>query len=77
MSEEQGDQFIFKSNMTFLDENPGSGALLFRADAEAKNGYIASVDAFKDTIKLVKLQNGISTVLAKQTKKLIRANHIK
>ncbi|MGG0449668.1 GH32 C-terminal domain-containing protein [Priestia megaterium] len=70
MSEEQGDQFIYKSNMTFLDENHGSGALLFRADAEAKNGYIASVDASKDTIKLVKLQNGISTVLAETNKKI-------
>lgn len=40
--------------MIFLDENFGLGVLFFWVDVEVKNGYIVSVDVFKDIIKLVK-----------------------
>ncbi|MEK1830396.1 family 16 glycoside hydrolase [Priestia megaterium] len=66
MSEEQGQQFSYESDMTVSGDKGGSGALVFRADANAKNGYVASIDASTDKIILSKLKNGVSTVIAEK-----------
>ncbi|RAS78382.1 levanase [Priestia endophytica] len=70
MSEEQGQQFSYESDMTVSGDKGGSGALVFRADAHAKNGYVASIDASTDKIKLSKLKNGVSTVIAEKNTKI-------
>ncbi|MGG0382980.1 GH32 C-terminal domain-containing protein [Priestia filamentosa] len=70
MSEEQGQQFSYESDMTVSGDKGGSGALVFRADANAKNGYVASMDASTDKIKLAKLKNGVPTVIAEKNTKI-------
>lgn len=70
MSEEQSQQFSYEADITVSGDKGGSGALVFRADANAKNGYIASIDASTDKIKLSKLKNGDSTVIAEKNTKI-------
>ncbi|MDN4865696.1 GH32 C-terminal domain-containing protein [Priestia megaterium] len=70
MSKEQGQQFSYESDMTVSGDKGGSGALVFRADANAKNGYVASIDASTDKIKLSKLENGVSTVIDEKNTKI-------
>nr|WP_239587607.1 GH32 C-terminal domain-containing protein [Bacillus pakistanensis] len=68
MSKKSVEQFIYEADIKV--EGTGGevgGALVFRADADAKNGYIASVDALNDSIKLMKMENGNNSVITEKS----------
>lgn len=67
ISGQTGDDFIYNANIKLSAGGNETGSLVFRADANAKNGYLASIDGLNDTLKVMKLENGKSTVLAQST----------
>ncbi|MDO3661461.1 GH32 C-terminal domain-containing protein [Bacillus sp. C28GYM-DRY-1] len=65
MSSASGSDFTYESDITIKDGNGrGAGALLFRSDKDAKNGYLANVDAKHDLVKFFKFENGVASVIA-------------
>ncbi|MGG1247667.1 GH32 C-terminal domain-containing protein [Bacillus spizizenii] len=65
MSLASGSDFTYESDITIKDGNGrGAGALLFRSDKDAKNGYLANVDAKHDLVKFFKFENGVASVIA-------------
>ncbi len=66
MSKNSADTFSYESNIKiFADSGDGGAAsLVFRADPEAKNGYAVSIDDASNKLILVKLVDGVSTVIA-------------
>ncbi len=72
MSSQEGSNFHYEADITVLEEtaSKGAGALVFRADAEAKNGYFANIDALNDTVKVMKMENGQISVIAEKEKDL-------
>ncbi|WP_370297857.1 GH32 C-terminal domain-containing protein [Ammoniphilus sp. YIM 78166] len=77
MSGDQGDQFSYEAEITISGEEgeKGSGSLVFRADENGENGYVASIDASTDTIKLAKHENGMATLIEEKNTE-IETNHM-
>ncbi|MNO29826.1 Levanase precursor [compost metagenome] len=67
MSGQTGENFRYQANMKLSDGGDETGSLVFRADAGARNGYMASLDVPNDKIKLLKLEDGKQSVLAEAT----------
>lgn len=64
-SSASGTDFTYESDITIKDGNGrGAGALVFRADQDVKNGYLANVDAKHDVVKFFKFENGSAAVIA-------------
>lgn len=64
-SSASGTDFTYESDILIKDGNGrGAGALVFRADQDVKNGYLANVDAKHDVVKFFKFENGAATVIA-------------
>ncbi|MEA5632424.1 levanase, partial [Bacillus velezensis] len=52
LSSASGSDFTYESDITIKDGNGrGAGALMFRSDKDAKNGYLANVDAKHDLVR--------------------------
>ena len=68
MSSQYGANFHYEADLLVSGESggKGAGALVFRADEQAKNGYFANVDVLNDTVKLMKINNGQISVLAQK-----------
>ncbi|MFK3893913.1 levanase [Bacillus subtilis] len=65
LSSASGSDFTYESDITIKDGNGrGAGALMFRSDKDAKNGYLANVDAKHDLVKFFKFENGVASVIA-------------
>ncbi len=65
ISSKTGTNFTYESDITVKDGNgKGAGALVFRSSDDAKNSYLANVDAKNDVVKFFKFVNGTATVLA-------------
>lgn len=65
MSSASGSDFTYESDITIKDGNGrGAGALMFRSDKDAQNGYLANVDAKHDLVKFFKFENGVASVIA-------------
>lgn len=65
LSSASGSDFTYESDITIKDGNGrGAGALMFRSDKDAKNGYLANVDAKHDLVKFFKFENGAASVIA-------------
>ncbi|MGG1417681.1 levanase [Bacillus subtilis] len=65
LSSASGSDFTYESDITIKDGNKrGAGALMFRSDKYAKNGYLANVDAKHDLVKFFKFENGVASVIA-------------
>ncbi|KAA6452135.1 glycoside hydrolase family 32 protein [Bacillus swezeyi] len=65
LSSSSGSDFTYESDITVKDgHGRGAGALVFRADQEVKNGYLANVDAKNDVVKFFKFENGMAAVIA-------------
>ncbi|MFO3787537.1 glycoside hydrolase family 32 protein [Bacillus mojavensis] len=65
MSSASGADSTYESDITIKDGNgKGAGALVFRSDKDAQNGYLANVDAKHDLVKFFKFEDGIATVIA-------------
>ncbi|WP_371809633.1 GH32 C-terminal domain-containing protein [Halobacillus sp. Marseille-Q1614] len=69
LSDQTAANFLYEADIKVSkDEGEGgAGALVFRSDKEAKNGYFANVDALNDVVKLMKIENGNITVLAEKS----------
>ncbi|WP_420842475.1 GH32 C-terminal domain-containing protein [Halalkalibacter alkaliphilus] len=63
MSEQQADQLYYEVDV-IVDK--GTGSLVFRADADAKNGYMTSLDADADQVRIEKIENGEISVISKR-----------
>lgn len=64
LSSASGSDFTYESDITIKDGNGrGAGALMFRSDKDAKNGYLANVDA-KHDLEFFKFENGVASVIA-------------
>ncbi|MGD6819119.1 GH32 C-terminal domain-containing protein [Metabacillus sp. 113a] len=61
ISGDRGSNFTYSAKIKVLNE--GAGALVFRADRNARNGYAVNVDTKHDLIKLMKISNGSISVL--------------
>ncbi|TDL31218.1 DUF1080 domain-containing protein [Jeotgalibacillus sp. S-D1] len=72
MSAQNADNFLYEADIKVSGEKGagGAGALVFRSDEKAENGYIANIDALHDTVKLMKIENGVITVLAEKPMKI-------
>jgi fructan beta-fructosidase len=81
MSGQIGDNFLYEANIEISGTKGGNGAgsLVFRADSNAANGYFANIDAFNDTLKIMKIENGKISVLAEKSVslELDKAYHLK
>ncbi|MDZ5721804.1 GH32 C-terminal domain-containing protein, partial [Bacillus sp. SXabc123] len=65
LSSASGSDFIYETDITIKDGNGrGAGALMFRSDKDANNGYLANVDAKHDLVKFFKFENGVASVIA-------------
>ncbi|MCY9308119.1 MULTISPECIES: GH32 C-terminal domain-containing protein [Bacillus] len=65
LSSASGSDFTYETDITIKDGNGrGAGALMFRSDKDAKNGYLANVDAKHDLVKFFKFENGVASVIA-------------
>ncbi|MCY8868443.1 GH32 C-terminal domain-containing protein [Bacillus inaquosorum] len=65
LSSASGSDFTYESDITIKDGNGrGAGALMFRSGKDAKNGYLANVDAKHDLVKFFKFENGVASVIA-------------
>ena len=66
MSEGNFGDFSYEADMKISGNEGGgkAGSLVFRADSSAKNGYLAEVDASTNDVKVIKLENGVPSVLA-------------
>lgn len=65
LSSASGSDFTYESDITIKDGNGrGAGALMFRSDKDAKNGYLANVDTKHDLVKFFKFENGVASVIA-------------
>lgn len=65
MSSASGADFTYESDIIIKDGNgKGAGALVFRSDKDAQNGYVANVDAKHDLVKFFKFEDGIASVIA-------------
>ncbi|MCY9447989.1 GH32 C-terminal domain-containing protein [Bacillus haynesii] len=65
LSSAKGTDFTYEADVTIKDGNGrGAGALVFRADKDVKNGYLANVDAKHDVVKFFKFENGSASVIA-------------
>ncbi|MEG7333476.1 GH32 C-terminal domain-containing protein [Bacillus sp. 0102A] len=65
LSSASGSDFTYESDITIKDGNGrGAGALMFRSDKDAQNGYLANVDAKHDLVKFFKFENGAASVIA-------------
>ncbi|WFA03891.1 MULTISPECIES: GH32 C-terminal domain-containing protein [Bacillus] len=65
VSSKSGTDFTYESDITIKDGNGrGAGALVFRADQDVKNGYLANVDAKHDVVKFFKFVDGNATIIA-------------
>ncbi|TCN26836.1 fructan beta-fructosidase [Mesobacillus foraminis] len=62
------DNFIYEASIKVSGTKGGNGAgaLVFRADPMAANGYMANIDALNNTMKMMKLENGKISVLAEK-----------
>lgn len=67
MSGQTGEDFRYQANIKLSDGGDEAGSLVFRADAGARNGYVANLDVHNDKIKLMKLEDGKQSVLAEAT----------
>ncbi len=65
MSGQTGDNFLYEADIEVAGN--GTGSLVFRADANAANGYIANIDPLNDKLKILKVENGNISVLAEKT----------
>ncbi|WP_299093831.1 GH32 C-terminal domain-containing protein [uncultured Metabacillus sp.] len=72
MSSNTSENFIYEAELTISGDKGGNGAgaLVFRADADAKNGYFANIDALNDVVKLMKIENGQISVLTEKAMNL-------
>lgn len=65
LSSAKGTDFTYEADVTVKDGNGrGAGALVFRADKDVQNGYLANVDAKHDVVKFFKFENGSASVIA-------------
>lgn len=65
LSSQFGTDFTYESDISIKDGNArGAGALVFRSNKDAKNGYLANIDAKNDVVKFFKFENGLATVIA-------------
>nr|WP_223292355.1 GH32 C-terminal domain-containing protein [Salipaludibacillus neizhouensis] len=64
MSGQQSENFYYEAEMTLLDK--GSSSLVFRADEDANNGYFTRLDAEKNQVRIEKIENGETSVIAEQ-----------
>ncbi|WP_429665660.1 GH32 C-terminal domain-containing protein [Bacillus gobiensis] len=69
VANETGTDLIYKADIKVSGSSggKGAGALLFKADRAAQNGYVANVDALNDKVKLMKIVGGQISVLAEKT----------
>ncbi|WP_432212382.1 GH32 C-terminal domain-containing protein [Paenibacillus polymyxa] len=67
ISGKTGDNFIYNAIIDLSEGGDETGSLVFRTDADAKNGYMTSIDALNDKVKIVKMEDGNKTVLAETT----------
>ncbi len=63
ISGKTGDNFIYNAIIDLSEGGDETGSLIFRADADAENGYMANIDALNDKVKIVKMEDGNRTVL--------------
>nr|WP_281249159.1 GH32 C-terminal domain-containing protein [Halobacillus massiliensis] len=72
ISDQTAENFLYEADIKVSGEQGegGAGALVFRADKDASNGYFANVDALHDVVKLMKVEDGRITVLAEKSIKL-------
>ncbi|QGQ45430.1 levanase [Metabacillus sediminilitoris] len=68
MSGNTSQNLIYEADLTISGDKGGNGAgaLVFRADADAKNGYFANIDVLNDTMKLMKIENGKISVITEK-----------
>lgn len=66
VSSQVGDQFGYRANVK-LNGKSARGGLLFRADKNGENGYIAQLDAGKGKVSLLKIENDRPTILAEKS----------
>jgi fructan beta-fructosidase len=65
LSSQFGTDFTYEADISIKDGNArGAGALVFRSNKDAKNGYLANIDAKNDVVKFFKFENGFATVIA-------------
>ncbi|MCP3028477.1 GH32 C-terminal domain-containing protein [Halobacillus sp. A5] len=65
LSDVEVDNFLYEADIEIVggEEGGGAGALVFRADDQAENGYFANIDAMHDVVKLMKIEDGSISVL--------------
>ncbi|WP_100406891.1 GH32 C-terminal domain-containing protein [Bacillus solitudinis] len=62
ISSDYAGDFTYESDIKILDD--GAGALVFRANRDASDAYVANVDTLNDVVKLFKIENGEHTLIA-------------
>ncbi|WP_413789694.1 GH32 C-terminal domain-containing protein [Metabacillus rhizosphaerae] len=67
MSGQSGDNFLYEADVDLSKSENGVGSLVFRADANAKNGYFATLDSLNNELNIMKIENGSASKLAEKT----------
>nr|WP_100407052.1 glycoside hydrolase family 32 protein [Bacillus solitudinis] len=67
MSGQSGDNFLYEATIDLSKSENGVGSLVFRADANTKNGYFATLDSLNNTLNIMKIENGNVSKLAEKT----------
>ncbi len=65
LSDVEVDNFLYEADIEIAGDKGGggAGALVFRADDQAENGYFANIDAMHDVVKLMKIEDGSISIL--------------